>query len=107
MNQTNGVVEMPFAERETGMTRFNSSLHIRLEVVLYIQINYFAARSHDIADYALPQIERIDQKLFPQRADFFRFGALAQDQTQFFLAMNQFSFAGRLDPQNVFQDPVG
>ena len=81
-------------------------LHVRLEVVLQIEVNDLAAGRHDIAHHAVPQIEDVEDKLATERRNVFRFFALLENQPQFLFAVGQLPFGDGLDTKKTPKDPV-
>src|SRR4051812_43758361 len=104
MNQPDGVIEMPPAQRETGVTRLQRFLDVTLKIFLEIKINNVAARGHDIAHNPVAKVERVDQQLLPERSYFMCPGTFTEDQSQFFLTVRQLGAGGRLHPEQTMKN---
>jgi hypothetical protein len=62
MNEADRVIEVVAAQRETGVLRLDRLFYICFEIILHIQVNDVAARCHDIAHDAVPQIQHVEYK---------------------------------------------
>ena len=67
MNEADRVIEVVAAQRETRVLRLDRLFNVRFEIIFHVQINDVAARCHDIAHNAIPQIQHIEYKFTPKR----------------------------------------
>ena len=88
------------------MTGFDRLVYVRFETLVHVQKDNFATRCHDIAHDAIAQIQRVEHKFTAERRYLGRFFALAHNQPQFFLAVDQLSFRNWLNAENPPQHPI-
>ena len=89
VNEADRIIEMAAAKRKTRVARFEGLLQVLLKVFLEIEEHHFAARRHDIAHHALPEIERVDEQVAAEFGDFVGFFAFIENEAQFFFAVGQ------------------
>src|SRR2546423_1427941 len=106
MNEADRVIEMAAAERKAGVARFDRALDVDLEAFLEIEKHDFAARRHDIAHDALPQIERVHEQIAAQLRYFIGLFALVENEAQLFLAVRQLGPGHRFDPQQFLEKEI-
>src|SRR2546430_15719319 len=106
VDEADGVIEILATQRKPRVPGFNCLFHIGFETVFQIEVNDFSARRHDVAHYAVTQIQYIKDKLATKSRDLGGFFALLNDQSQFFLAMSQFSLSDGFHTNQATQHPV-
>ncbi len=107
VHEADRVIEMPATKWKPGVPRFQRLLHVLFETFFEIEEDDFAARRHDIAHDAPPQIERVHEQIAAERRDFIRLLALIEDEPQFLLAVRQLRRGHWFDPKELSQNEVG
>ena len=80
MNEADRVIEMTAAKRKASVARFDRALDVDLEAFLEIEKHDFTARRHDVADDALPQVERVHEQIPAELRYFIGLFALVENE---------------------------
>ena len=70
MNKADGVIQILPAQREARVSGLHRLFHIRFEVVVRVEVHDLAARCHEIAHYAVAQVEHVHEQPALERRDF-------------------------------------
>ena len=107
VDQADGVVEVAFDERETGVLAAQGDFEGFLERFVGIEHDHLVARRHHVAHPEFVEAEGVDEDLALGFGDFLGFAALGDEQGEFLGGVDVLALADRIDAENVLEQPVG